>query len=203
MKIDKTEVFGFDAALRGMRNPMNSWNKSDSYKSRRTLYPEFIIGPKDLELAHKLIVAGTEHSKFLRFITVWADIEAPLYFWKEYDTYKHGEKNSCSTMHSITSRPLTKDDFEWDECNLWQSMTVDNLNDLIEAYKKETNKLCKMDIFREIIQDLPSAYLQKRTITTNYAELRNMRKQRENHRLIEWHKVVEWIDSLEYSELLK
>ena len=85
MKIDETEVFGFNAALRGMRNPMNSWDKSDSHKSLRTLYPEFIIGPNDMKLAHKLIVAGTEHSKFLRFITVWADIEAPLYFWKELD----------------------------------------------------------------------------------------------------------------------
>ena len=188
MKIDKTEVFGFRAAFRGMRNPYNSWEKSDSC----VCINGFNVGPKDIELAQGLIAQGAEHSKFLRFITVYADIEAPLYFWKEFDTYKYMEKNSCSTMHKILSRPLTKDDFEHE---MW---SIERENQLARI-----NILIKEKRFREVIQELPSSYLQKRTIVTNYAELRNIRKQRVGHKLIEWHQVVAWIDSLEYSELLK
>lgn len=188
MEIDKTEVFGFSAAIRGMRNPHNSWDKSDSY----TPSYSFMIGPKDMELAQGLIQQGSEHSKFLRFITVYMDIEAPLYFWKEWETYKFKESNSCSTMHKILSRPLTANDFEHE---LWSTERENQMCHL--------NNLIKEKQFREVIQDLPSNYLQKRTIVTNYAELRNIRKQRENHKLTEWHKVVKWIDGLEYSELLK
>lgn len=186
MKIDKTEVYGFSAALRGMRNPKNSWNRSDSHDD-----VECYIGPNDLELVHKLINAGTEHSKFLRFITVYADIEMPLYFWKEFDTYKFMEKNSCSTMHKILSRPLTENDFEHET---WSTERENHLYYL--------NNLIKEKRFREVIQDLSSSYLQKRTIVTNYAELRNIYKQRLNHKLIEWHKICHWIDQLPYSELI-
>jgi len=190
MRIDKTEVFGFQAAIRGMRNPLNSWDKSDS--GMDYLNNRFFLGNNDLKLAQKLINAGPEHSKFLRFITAYMDIEAPLYFWKEFDTYKYVEKNSCSTMHKILSRPLTKDDFEHEEWSTERENYLAYINNLIEEKQ-----------FRTVIQDLPSSYLQKRTIITNYAELRNRRRQRENHKLIEWHKVVKWIDELEYSELLK
>jgi len=190
MKINKTEVFGFGAAMRGMRNPMNSWNKSDS--AMDYINRVFYIGKNDMELAHKLIANGAEHSKFLRFITVYMDIEAPLYFWKEADTYKFMEKNSCSTMHKILSRPLTKSDFEHESWSTERENYLAYLNNLIEEKQ-----------FRKVIQDLPSSYLQKRTIVTNYAELRNIRKQRCHHKLIEWHEVCQWIDKLEYSELLK
>ena len=188
MKIDKTEVFGFSAAIRGMRNPHNSWNKSDSY----TPSSAFMIGPKDMKLAQGLIKKGSEHSKFLRFITVYMDIEAPMYFWKEFDTYKFKENNSTSTMHKILSRPLIESDFEHE---IWSTERENQMFHL--------NNLIKEKQFREVIQDLPNNYLQKRTIVTNYAELRNIRKQRLNHKLVEWHKLVNWIDELEYSELLK
>lgn len=198
MKIDQTEVYGFEAAIRGMRNPLDSWSQSDSYKCVNG----FKLGLKDIDLAQRLIKAGTEHSKFLRFITVWADWELPLYVWKEADTYKFIEKNSCSTMHKITSRELTQCDFEWDQFDLWQDMCLGRINNLITEYKEEKNELCKKDLFRMIVQDLPSSYLQKRTIITNYAELRNIYKQRHNHKLKEWHKICEWIEGLPYAKEL-
>lgn len=196
MKIDKTEVYGFEAAIRGMRNPLNSWDKSDSYIFKDEKM--FDLGPNDMDLAQRLIKAGTEHSKFLRFITVWSDWELPLYVWKEADTYKFLEKNSCSTMHKITSRELTTKDFEWDIMTLKRYNDLDHLNQMIDDYKA-ANDLQKTTIFRMIVQDLPNSYLQKRTIVTNYAELRNIYKQRNSHKLREWHKICDWIELLPYS----
>lgn len=192
MKIEKTEVFGFKAAMRGMRNPMNSWSISDSYENNRKLYPEFVIGNNDLELALNLIKAGPEHSKFLRFITVYVDIEMPLYFWKEWETYKIGtSSNSCSTMHKILSRPMTAEDFQCEEWSTYRENSLLHLNELIKEKQ-----------FRELIQDLPSNYIQKRTVALNYQVLRNMYSSRKNHKLIEWHKVCEWIETLVYSEFI-
>lgn len=216
MKIDKTEVYGFGAAVRGMRNPMNSWDKSDSYKYldkiedindihaiENSNVEGFVLGSNDLDLAQRLIKAGSEHCKFLRFIQVWADWELPLYVWKEADTYKFIEKNSCSTMHKITSRMLTMEDFETEYYSDGQIENIlDYINLLILDFKEEENKDSKESIFRGIIQLLPSSYLQKRTIITNYAELRNIYKQRQHHRLPEWHKICEWIESLPYSKEL-
>lgn len=198
MNVDRTQVSGFEAAIRGMRNPLNSWNQSDSYKCVNGVK----LGNKDIDLAQRLIKAGTEHSKFLRFIIVWSDWNLPLYVWKEADTYKFIEKNSCSTMHKITSKELTKDDFEWDVMTEKRKNDLLHLNKMIADYKA-ANELQKTIIFRLIIQDLSSAYLQKRTIVTNYAELRNIYKQRHNHKLEEWHKICKWIETLPYaSELI-
>lgn len=203
MQIDNTEVYGFEAAIRGMRNPLNSWDKSDSYFDYNYSTGETIeLGTNDLDLAQRLIKAGTEHSKFLRFIVVWADWELPLYVWKEADTYKFIEKNSCSTMHKITSRELTKEDFEWDIMTDKRRSDLENLNKKINDYKKFSSPLQRDIIFRFIVQDLPSSYLQKRTIVTNYAELRNVYKQRKNHKLEEWHKICKWIEELPYAKEL-
>lgn len=187
MKITKTEVCGFDHAIRGMRNPKNSWHLSDSHFNGN----QYILGEKDLHLCKTLVNAGAEHSKFMRFITVYMDVEAPLYWWKEMDTYKHVEKNSTSTMHKILDRKLTEDDFEvdqWDES--WHQI-LHYVN--IAILNKD---------FRKAIQLLPSAYKQTRTMVINYAQLRNMYFQRRYHKLPEWKMFCEWIESLPYSELI-
>lgn len=199
MKIDKVQVFGWEAAIRGMRNPLNSWSRSDSkyYDG----YAE--LGANDLQLMQRLILAGTEHCKFMRYITVYMDIEAPLYWWKEFDTYKFCEKNSTSTMHKITSRPLSYDDFEFDFENEYRDNIINTINGMIEKYKTLEDAAEKQKIFRAIIQDLPSAFKQTRTVVTNYAEIRNMFFQRKNHKLKEWSEIyINAIKSLPYSEEL-
>jgi hypothetical protein len=199
MKIDKIEVFGWEAAIRGMRNPLNSWNKSDSTYNNGGAQ----IGENDLSLMQRLVLAGTEHCKFMRYITVYMDIDAPLYWWKEFDTYKFCEKNSTSTMHKITSRPLTYDDFEFDFQNEYRNNMINNINDMIDNYKKLENNIDKQKIFRMIIQDLPSAFKQTRTIVTNYAEIRNMYFQRKNHKLKEWSEIfIDSLKTLPYAEEL-
>ncbi|NMM62551.1 hypothetical protein HBE96_07570 [Clostridium sp. P21] len=199
MKIDKVQVFGWEAAIRGMRNPMNSWDRSDSQYYNGNIE----IGTNDLRLMQRLILAGTEHSKYMRYITVYMDINAPLYWWKEFDTYKFCEKNSTSTMHKITSRPLTYDDFEFDFESENRTNIINDLNDMIDKYKNTENSSDKETIFRAIVQDLPSAFKQTRTIVTNYAELRNMYFQRKNHKLTEWREVfINSLKSLPYSEEL-
>lgn len=212
MKIDKIEVYGFEPTIRGMRNPLNSWDRTDSIFNGN----EVVLGKNDLGLMQRLILAGTEHSKFMRYITVYMDIEAPLYWWKEFDTYKFKESNSCSTMHKITSRHLTPKDFEWDYMTDIRSLTLRHINGLIDEfnrYKEEIKEAkdesreylvgCQKAVFREIIQDLPSAFLQKRTIVTNYAELRNMYFQRKAHKLGEWsYTFVENIKKVPYAKEL-
>lgn len=199
MKIDKVQVFGWEAAIRGMRNPLNSWDRSDSkyYDGNAEL------GANDLQLMQRLILAGTEHCKFMRYITVYMDIEAPLYWWKEFDTYKFCEKNSTSTMHKITSRSLSYDDFEFDFKNEYRDNIINNINGMIGKYKTLDDAAEKQEIFRAIIQDLPSAFKQTRTVVTNYAEIRNMYFQRKNHKLKEWSEIfINAIKSLPYSEEL-
>ncbi|MGE5627556.1 MAG: hypothetical protein ACM3X7_05485 [Solirubrobacterales bacterium] len=198
MKIDKVEVFGFEAAIRGMRNPLNSWDRSDSR------YKDIVeLGTNDLMLMQRLIQAGSEHSKFMRYITVYMDITAPLYWWKEFDTYKFCEKNSTSTMHKITSRPLSYEDFDYDFESQLRTNVINSLNNIIEKYKNTDNPSEKEELFRMIIQDLPSAFNQTRTVVTNYSEIRNMYFQRKNHKLKEWSEIfINSCESLPYAREL-
>lgn len=206
IKLENTEVSGLKAAIRGMRNPMNSWEQSDSHYAE---YPDddvYCVGEKDLDLMKRLVSAGTDHSKFMRMITVTADITAPLYWWKEYDTYKVGTvANSCSTMHKIAAKRFELDDFSHDKMhdstlNILE-IVVNNLNyarDMYNAADAERKK----SYWWQMIQLLPSSYNQRRTVLLNYAVLRNIYHARRNHKLDEWHQFCEWIEGLPYSELI-
>lgn len=213
IKIEETEVNGFKAAIRGMRNPMNSHDKSD------TLYIPFshcdeendlkiaklcggvapIIGKNDLELMKKLSKAGTDHSKYLRFITVTADITAPLYWWKEYDTYKVGTvANSCSTMHRIHTKEFTMDNFSHEHLGLLSTelleMIIQALNNNRDLFLNANDK----QYWWQLIQLLPSSYNQKRTVLLSYQVLKNMYHARKNHKLNCWHDFCRWCESLPY-----
>ena len=219
LKITETEVFGWKAAIRGMRNAHESWDKSDSgYKWEDiTWWNEvFTIGPNDLTLMKKLVAAGTDHSKFMRMIHVQCDWEAPLYWWKEADTYKVGTvRNSCSTMHKITAHEFTMDMFSHE--HLFDffpgehhnsadilKITIEHLN----AMRKVLNSLDQDDPLRkeywwQLIQLLPSSYNQKATMDLNYHVLRNMYHARKNHKQDEWRvDFCNWVKSLPYSELI-
>ena len=180
IKIENLKVYGFESAMIGMRNPMNSWLLNDTVFNR--------LGENDLKLLLQLCKAGADHRKVLRQMLISFDVVAPLYWWKEFDTYKVGAvSNSCSTMHKLTSRPLTMDDFSFEdmldnECIV--NEVVDNLNARISDYKADgkTNK----SLWRTIIQLLPCAYNQRRTITCNYEVILNMYQQRKHHKLKEW-----------------
>ncbi len=217
LKIENTEVLGWDAAIRGMRNPKNSWEKSDSQFVRDHDYGCFgacpcaelvdcdccHVGPNDLKLMTTLRNAGTDHRKFMRMITVYLDITAPLYWWKEFDTYKVGTvANSCSTMHKITDKEFTLDDFSHEHLG-FQSVrvlkdTIKVMNDFREEFIKDHEK----ENWWQLIQLLPSSYNQKRTVMLNYEVLANMYKSRRNHKLDEWHTFCDWIESLPYSTLI-
>lgn len=284
MRFENTHVYNFEGAFRGMRNPMNSWNKSDSFfgltdifmsdaltdvcdawiehenVGRRergleeyghemenyddyyevlekyeqwflnqgilnssdcgaNVYDIAFLGPNDLELAQRLILAGNEHAKFMRQIFVSVDITAPLYWWKEFDTYKVGTvANSTSTMHKLSSIPITKEMFEFDDnaddlvvsqgksiCGEWEYVFGDYIEDIIDMCEtlrnkfKETNDI---NYWRALIQILPSAYLQTRTVTMSYANLRNIYFQRLTHKLSEWHEFCEWLETLPWAEEL-
>ena len=212
MKFEKTEVWGFEHAIRGMRNPLESWKKSDSFiKSPHNYY---VIGSNDLELMQTLIKAGPEHRKFLRQIFVSVDITAPLYWWKEFDTYKVGTvSNSTSTMHKLASTPITMDCFEMDDFadsneesnhyNLYTKSMWLNLIDHLEALRKEFNETKDKRYWKELIRLLPESWLQKRTITMNYENILNMYRQRKNHKLTEWSKsFCDWVKTLPYAEEL-
>ena len=180
LKIENAEVFGFKAAYRGMRNPLNSWGKAS---------PE-----SDLALAKKLIAAGTEHRKFLRMIYVTVDVTAPLYFWKEYDTYKVGTTaNSCSTMHTLTKRPFTMDDFSFEELNPENAKVVVTF---LEKMRQAYNETKDQRAWRCLITLLPSGFMQRRTLGLNYEVLLSIHRQRKNHKLTEWHTFCDWIESL-------
>ena len=210
MKFEKTEVFNFEGAIRGMRNPMNSWDKSDSTFN--------IIGPNDLILAQKLVSAGSEHAKFMRQIFVSVDITAPLYWWKEFDTYKVGTvANSTSTMHKLSSTPIIKEMFEFDNLDITideytiphggncQTIFHDYTEDIIDMCENLRQKFIETKdkrYWRSLIQILPNAFLQTRTVTMSYANLRNIYFQRQNHKLEEWHKFCDWVDTLPYSKEL-
>ena len=222
IKITNTDVWGFEGAIRGMRNPYMSHDKSDSNymnymkndESECLFYEKgwcddctdchychcFGIGSNDMTLCKKLIKAGSEHRKFLRMIHVQADILAPRYWWAEMDTYKHVNMNSSSTMHLITKCPLTIKDFSYDNPNDGFQFTVRHLNNLIKEYNEKENKTEKEELFRKIKQLLPESYNQLRTIDTNYECLLNIYRQRKNHRLTEWYTFCEWIESLLYME---
>lgn len=220
MNFSKTEVWGFEHALRGMRNPLESWDKSDSDYIIEDECRTFFIGENDLILAQKLIKAGSEHRKFLRQILCSVDITAPLYWWKEFDTYKVGTvANSTSTMHKLASTPITIDCFEMDDFesvdyirdstgfdvklttqNTWNGLIKD-LEALRQRYN-ETNDKC---YWKELIRLLPESWLQTRTVTMNYENLFNMYHQRcvKPHKLTEWSvKFKEFVESLPYAKEL-
>lgn len=202
IKIENVEVYGWKAAIRGMRNPMNSWDKSDSL----ILWEKTVIGANDLDLMKSLVKAGSDHSKFMRMITVTLDVVAPIYWWKEYDTYKVGTvRNSCSTMHKIHSKEFTINDFSHEKLvfdssdyNFILGETISTLNHLREMYIETKEK----DFWYAMIQLLPSSYNQKATVQLNYQVLRNMYHSRKNHKLDEWVDFCKWIESLPYSELI-
>ena len=218
MKFEHTEVFNFEGALRGMRNPMASWHRGDS-KVIGDCYDniEFEIGPNDMDLARRLITAGGEHRKFLRQIFVSVDITAPLYWWKEFDTYKVGTTaNSTSTMHKLASTPITLDCFETDDFedlvfhsdygshdNLIFEYTTKGMAEgmikALEELRQKYNETKDKRYWKELIRWLPESWLQTRTVTMNYENLRNMYHQRENHKLTEWHSFCHWVESLPYA----
>lgn len=228
LKIENTDVIGWEAAIRGMRNPKNSWDKSDSYfidqdgdmydicGNHAPFYCDdngngYSIGKNDLDLMTRLRNAGTDHRKFMRMITVYLDITAPLYWWKEYDTYKVGTvANSCSTMHKIADKEFTIDDFSCEhllnkavQYNGYVSTAIleaviGALNEFRKLYLETKNKA----YWWQMIQLLPSSYNQKRTVMLNYEVLANIYKSRKNHKLDEWREFCHWIESLPYSELI-
>ena len=213
IKIENIEVFNFEGAFRGLRNPMNSWNKSDSYVDALT--NKYIVGENDLKLAQRMIGAGTDESKFMRQIFISMDIEAPLYFWKEADTYKIATvSNSCSTMHKITSSEITEENYSFDpepDKPLTDLPTDDYVRILdiknravvdAEWLRKKYNETKDKRYWRELIQILPCGWNQKRTWTGNYQNLRNMYFARKNHKLIEWRQFCQIIEQLPYGKEL-
>ena len=214
LKIENVEVMGWEHAIRGMRNPMNSWEKSDSnffddseghvcnICQGRGSMSLIEMGPNDHDLMMRLRNAGTDHRKFMRMITVYLDITAPLYWWKEFDTYKVGTvANSCSTMHKIHAKEFTLEDFSCEK--LYDPLgdlrpIVDRLNVYRERYLKTKDN----NDWWQMIQLLPTSYNQKRTVMLNYEVLANIYKSRRNHKLDEWHTLCDWIEELPYSELI-
>lgn len=214
MKFEHTSVMNFENAIRGMRAPMNSLKQSDSYKQTHlrddgVVDTKYVIGTKDLELAKKLIKSGSDHRKFLRQILVSVDITAPLYWWKEFDTYKVGTvANSNSTMHKLATTPITPDCFAFDSV-LEQSEENPDLNvketicSLLENYRKEFLRTKDKRLWRALIQLLPESWLQTRTITMNYEVVRNMYHARKHHKLSEWSvDFCEWVKTLHYAKEL-
>ena len=240
LKIENAEVMGWEAAIRGMRNPKNSWEKSDSgwfsseddmgvdyvqYNSHSDPSELYFVGRNDKNLMTRLRNAGTDHRKFMRMIVVYLDITAPLYWWKEFDTYKVGTvANSCSTMHKIADKEFTLDDFSCEHlidydlysCNEADgpvingaphigcgglqllNLTINVLNYYRDKYLSTKDK----KYWWQLIQLLPSSYNQKRTVMLNYEVLTNIYKSRRNHKLDEWHTFCDWIETLPYSELI-
>lgn len=213
IKVENTEVFGWESAIRGMRNPLDSWSKSDSYRDNVT--GEFQVGEADLNLMKRLVKAGSDHSKFMRMINVTVDVTAPMYWWKEADTYKVGTvRNSCSTMHRIHAKEFTLDDFSHEHL-IGDSVEVlgniiDVLNEVRDAYIDYDNikdNLCgkitnKKDLWWQLIQLLPSSYNQRATLQLNYAVLRSIYHSRKNHKLDCWKSFCDWIESLPYAREL-
>ncbi|MBQ4565706.1 MAG: hypothetical protein IJA48_05100 [Oscillospiraceae bacterium] len=198
--IEKTEIMGWEAAIRGMRNPMNSWAKSDTEFSCGEI-PE--VGESDLDLMSRLAKAGTEHRKYLRMLAVYVDLTAPLYWWKEFDTYKVGTvANSCSTMHKIHAKEFTLEDFSCEHLKepylSGLQATVAQLNAAREAFLASKDK----EDWWQMIQLLPTSYNQKRTVMLNYEVLANIYRSRKNHKLDEWRKVCAWIENLPCAALI-
>ena len=204
IKFENTSIYGWEAAMRGMRNPMNSWDKSDSIFAPDCSGYIPAMGENDLKLMKQLVKAGTDHSKFMRMITVTVDITAPLYWWKEFDTYKVGTvRNSCSTMHKIHEKEFTLDDFSHEHLCSNSEKILKKVIEILNIERK--NFITSKDKFCwwQLIQLLPSSYNQRATVQLNYAVLRNMYHSRKNHKLDEWSQgFTEWVESLPYSELI-
>ena len=207
MLFENTEVFNFDGAFRGMRNPKESWNKSDS--SYDIVYKDFYLGDNDLKLAQTLIKAGSEHRKFMRQIFVSVDITAPLYWWKEFDTYKVGTvSNSCSTMHKLASTPITIDCFEMDDFtpfidNFKIDLSWRTIVSYLEQLRQKYNETKDKRYWKELIRLLPESWLQKRTVTMNYENLLGIcsKGQRRFHKLTEWSvNFIQWARNLPYAQ---
>lgn len=201
IKIERVEVFGWEAAIRGMRNPLNSWNKSDTHYD--DIYDEWRVGENDLKLMRNLANAGADHGKFLRMINVTFDVTSSLYWFKEFDTYKVGTvANSCSTMHKIHAKPFTLEDFSYEHLeNVWLGNLVNTITCLNHARDLFLETKDKR-YWWQMIQSLPSSYNQKRTVQLNYQVLKNMYHARKNHKLDEWHVFCDWVKTLPYSELI-
>lgn len=217
IKITNTEVFGWDAAIRGMRNPMNSWDRSDSFVCNVECdecpergnhcqghnYLDYVVGDNDLTLMKKLVKAGSDHAKFMRMINVTMDVTAPLYWWSEYDTYKVGTvANSCSTMHKIADKEFTLEDFSHEHLMQGGLECIKNLCKDLNMCREQYLAKHDKEWWWQMIQFLPSSYNQKRTIQLNYAVLRNMYHARRNHKLDEWHDFCSWVETLPYAELI-
>lgn len=234
IKIENTEVVGWEPAILGMRNPLNSWEKSDSYYGcdseeclldKRTCHwctcynPEdvhFHIGSNDKDLMKRLRLAGTDHRKFMRMITVYVDITAPLYWWKEFDTYKVGTvANSCSTMHKIHAKEFTFEDFSYEHLLINETVKISSDGYELSPTGLLADIVCMLNTYRDLyletkdkkywwqmIQLLPSSYNQKRTVMLNYEVLANMYSSRKDHKLDEWRELCEWMRELPYSELI-
>lgn len=229
IKIERTETYGWEAAIRGMRNPKNSWDKSDSgfgctnegyvrhcsvcesghAEQCSECFKNYVVGENDISLMKTLSAAGNDHGKFLRMITVTVDLTAPLYWWKEFDTYKVGTvADSCSTMHKIHAKEFTFEDFSMEHIghvptcdpmyNAAMVYVIMALNEARQCYLDTKDKA----YWWQMIQLLPSSYNQKRTVQVNYAVLKNMYHARKNHKLDEWHEFCAWVESLPYSELI-
>lgn len=203
IKVKNIDWWGFDHAIRGMRNPMNSWHISDSGWHGEFYYdtgmPVFTAGQNDLDLMRRLYKAGTEHRKYLRQIMVSMDIIAPLYWWKEFDTYKIGTvANSCSTMHKIHVKAFTLEDFSYDHLDGNGIVILQKLIDKLNLYRGLYNELKDKRYWWQIIQLLPTSYNQRRTVTMNYENVVSMINQRTGHKLDEWHEFIEVLKKLPY-----
>lgn len=235
IKIKNTEVIGWEHAIRGMRNPMNSWERSDSefgpfaeenvYLQRIDISTDPKIGPNDLDLMNRLRHSGTDHRKFMRMITVYVDITAPLYFFKEFETYKVGTvSNSCSTMHKIHAKEFTLEDFSHEHLIDYELYSCDEVDgpvldcapdvycgglqhmnltiNVLNYYRQKYLKTKDKKYWWQMIQLLPSSYNQKRTVMLNYEVLANIYKSRKDHKLDEWREFCKWIEGLPYSEIV-
>jgi len=199
IKLEKTDVFGWESAIRGMRNPMNSWDKSDSYWDFPEYPDRFVVGENDLKLMKSLSKAGSDHAKFLRMINVTVDITAPLYWWKEFDTYKVGTvANSCSTMHKIHAKEFTFDDFSTEHLNEANLILMQTIIDVLNADREYFIEDGDKDSWWQMIQLLPSSYNQKRTVQLNYQVLKSIYFARRHHKLDEWHTLCDWMLTLPY-----
>ena len=197
---DRTCVMNMENAMRGARNPMNSWAKTDSYYKENG---EFVLGENDLDLAQRLCKSGSDHRKFIRQIFISVDITAPLYWWKEYDTYKVGTvANSTSTMHKIHSKPFEAEDFSCDKMNADTLAYFQNLMEHLEVLRNQYNETKDKTYWYSLIQLLPSSYNQMRTCTFNYENMINIYHSRKNHKLDEWHAFCDWIEQLPYAKEL-
>ena len=217
--IEDEEIVGWESAIIGMRNPMNSWDKSDSWYGCGSefddhLEPEdcdmdncknchFCIGKNDLDLMKRLAKAGTDHRKFMRMIVVYVDVTSPLYWWKEFDTYKVGTvRNSCSTMHKITEKEFTLDDFSHEHLSDDSIKLLKDIVFILNFHREKYLETKDKNYWWQLIQLLPSSYNQRATLMLNYEVLANMYHSRKNHKLDEWREFCKWIETLPYSELI-